>query len=668
MASTDANGYWDTGFQAAQFGDGTATALLVSGFTGAVGNDIDANNDGVIDNVLWTAILDDVAVADGGSSDYTYSTSTLQATTPGGSGTVGGASRLPNSTDTNTTDDWTRNDFDGAGIPALDPGSPALFEAENTRGAENAEAVPSVLPGPLINEFVFDHLGVDTEEYIEIAGSINSEYSRFSLLAIEGAITPTVEITPLQGIITRVYGIGTTNGEGTYNIELDTDEFDFDTVTLLLVQDFAGALGDDIDTDNDGNIDTVLWTNIADDVALTNGNPANTTYSAVVLDNTFGTGGSTPRGASRIPNATDTDNTSDWTENDFDGFGLPGFTGSPSPTEANNTPDAANTIPSATAPEWLGYNDSWNTATNWSTGAVPTSLDDVLIPAAPVGGTQPVLDVNAAVDTLNIEAGASLDLATFSLTAESGVTNEGTLRQTQAATAVNTPVTFLNIQNIAGDTDQYFGVIVTPTASSLGNVTVSVEGNQPYCDSELATLLSRCFEIVPQSVQSADIRFYYEQAEQNGQPANDLRLWLFGSSPWLNGSSTDIYTYSEAGTSCASAYCSFTADEVTQYGQMTGGVYNIFVWLGYTADWNDPANWSIGSIPTLGDTVMISGTAVGGNMPVLDGAANANDLNLEIGATIDLNGFTLTVQGNLDNSGTLTVGNGTLAVNGNVSN
>jgi hypothetical protein len=38
------------------------TYLLVTGFTGAAGGDIDANDDGVIDNAPWTAVIDAVAV------------------------------------------------------------------------------------------------------------------------------------------------------------------------------------------------------------------------------------------------------------------------------------------------------------------------------------------------------------------------------------------------------------------------------------------------------------------------------------------------------------------------------------------------------------------------------------------------------------------------------
>jgi hypothetical protein len=57
------------------------THLLVSGFTGATGNDLDTDNDGVLDLTPWTAIVDGVAIVGtatlgcagtSGTSEYTY--------------------------------------------------------------------------------------------------------------------------------------------------------------------------------------------------------------------------------------------------------------------------------------------------------------------------------------------------------------------------------------------------------------------------------------------------------------------------------------------------------------------------------------------------------------------------------------------------------------------
>ena len=46
--------------------------VLVSGFTGAQGQDLDTNDDGVIDVTPWTSVVDAIGVTDGGPSDKVY--------------------------------------------------------------------------------------------------------------------------------------------------------------------------------------------------------------------------------------------------------------------------------------------------------------------------------------------------------------------------------------------------------------------------------------------------------------------------------------------------------------------------------------------------------------------------------------------------------------------
>lgn len=53
------------------FENSSATYLLVQGFTGAVGSDLDANNDGALDSLPWTALLDAVSLRDA-AGDFAY--------------------------------------------------------------------------------------------------------------------------------------------------------------------------------------------------------------------------------------------------------------------------------------------------------------------------------------------------------------------------------------------------------------------------------------------------------------------------------------------------------------------------------------------------------------------------------------------------------------------
>lgn len=143
VGTTNAGGYW---IDDEDMENGTVTILLVEGFTGSVGNDIDTDDNGVIDNAPWTRIVDDVATTDGGGSDIAYSSTVLAAFFDGSPFGAGGASRIPDGTDTDTTGDWTRNDFSGFGFPGF-PGTPALGEAENTPAAANAAI--TVLTDPI---------------------------------------------------------------------------------------------------------------------------------------------------------------------------------------------------------------------------------------------------------------------------------------------------------------------------------------------------------------------------------------------------------------------------------------------------------------------------------------------------------------------------------------
>ncbi|WP_238146902.1 ExeM/NucH family extracellular endonuclease [Ornithinimicrobium murale] len=136
VGTTDDAGLWALDLPANRVQNGTLTLLLVAGYTGASGTVIDADLDGVIDNEPWTEVLDSVAILDGNAGDLVYSDAVLADGYDGESFAPGGASRIPDGTDTDTAADWVRNDFDKAGFPGFD-GPPAPGQAWNTPGAPN---------------------------------------------------------------------------------------------------------------------------------------------------------------------------------------------------------------------------------------------------------------------------------------------------------------------------------------------------------------------------------------------------------------------------------------------------------------------------------------------------------------------------------------------------
>ncbi len=320
VGTTDADGYWWTGFNSDEFENESYTILLVDGWSGSDGADLDVGDDGTLDSTPWTSVLDSVAVLDGGANDHSYLSQTdLMPNFDGDSFPPGGASRIANGTDTDSVGDWTRNDWDGAGFPGQ-TGTLSATEAVNTPGIENSTSLPPAAP-PVLNEIVSDHTGADTEEFVEIFGDATADFSDYWILAIDGA-----------GQTDNAIQAGNTNAQGFWVSSLGADALSDDTVTFLLVETWSGSLGQDLDTNDDGTFDLTPWTTLVDDVGFDRG--AGLIYST----SDVGTAG----GGSRLPNGLDMDQSADWQGNDFDGAGLPGFGGTPAQGEAWNTPGVVN--------------------------------------------------------------------------------------------------------------------------------------------------------------------------------------------------------------------------------------------------------------------------------------------------------------------------------------
>ncbi len=209
----------------------------------------------------------------------------------------------------------------------------------NTYGAVNTnQTFGTVEVIPVINEFVFNHTGADTDEFVEVYTTPDTDLSTYWLLEIEGDGTG-------AGVIDEVLQLGTTNSDGYFTTTLGGNIYENGTVTLLLVENFTGTAGQNLDTDNDGVLDTQPWAALVDAIAVSDGGSDDVVYSEVVLAPSFDGIANTVGGASRIPNGVNTNTSSDWTRNDFEGAGLPSFpTVIAAPGEAQNTPGAENIV------------------------------------------------------------------------------------------------------------------------------------------------------------------------------------------------------------------------------------------------------------------------------------------------------------------------------------
>ena len=242
---------------------------------------------------------------------------------------------------------------------------------------------------PVINEFSASTTGTDVE-YVELFGTAGADYSAYTLLEIEG------DSESNEGTVDEVIATGTADAAGFWLANLAANTLENGTLTLLLVKNFSGALGADLDTNDDGVLDSAPWEALVDAVAVNDGGAGDLTYGMPALGPNYdGQSDFAPGGASRIPDGADTDTAADWVRNDFDLAGIPGYTGTPIPGEAYNTPGAPNrAVPTADVPPTVASTSPTNGAT-----AVPVTENITLTFSEAV-------DVTAAAISIACPAGA----------------------------------------------------------------------------------------------------------------------------------------------------------------------------------------------------------------------------------------------------------------------
>ncbi|MCA9622833.1 MAG: DUF4215 domain-containing protein, partial [Myxococcales bacterium] len=185
----------------------------------------------------------------------------------------------------------------------------------STTGMQNAGATTGIqyacnTPGSLVsgatmvafgtlglNEIRIDQPGADNDEFIELNGVPGWDLTGSSVVVIgdgtggSGVIEETIDLNGLSiwdfGIV-YFYVV-----ETTYTIDNFEDlrrPLNFengDNVTFMLVEGFTGAIGDDLDGDDNGTLDVTPWTSIVDEVSLLQQpNPPTTTewaYSSITV-------------------------------------------------------------------------------------------------------------------------------------------------------------------------------------------------------------------------------------------------------------------------------------------------------------------------------------------------------------------------------------------------
>ena len=160
----------------------------------------------------------------------------------------------------------------GAGLIQADAAFAALDALVNPPPPPPAPPAPPLA----INEVRIDQAGADTDEYFELVGSAGESLDGLSYIVIgdgSGGSGVIESVTDLSG--------QTVGSNGFFLVAEDTDTLgatpdlvaslnfeNSDNVTHLLVRGFTGSSGDDLDTDDDGVLDTTPWSAVVDSVAF----------------------------------------------------------------------------------------------------------------------------------------------------------------------------------------------------------------------------------------------------------------------------------------------------------------------------------------------------------------------------------------------------------------
>lgn len=235
-----------------------STVLLVEGFTGSAGDDLDTDNDGTFDVMPWTRILDGVSFVDGdGTPDFSYASSVVG---PDGNFAPAGAARSPDG-----TGDFEQLDFgdQSSDTPGETNVATADFTLELLHFTDQEAASAAVTDAPnlsaVLNALRAQDVGDDGLPDNTLTLSSGDAFIPSLFFNASEAVYGSAGIADIQ----------IQNELGVQAIALGNHEFDFGTATLaglidgsaegsILDADFAGAMFPYLSTNLDFSTDENL--------------------------------------------------------------------------------------------------------------------------------------------------------------------------------------------------------------------------------------------------------------------------------------------------------------------------------------------------------------------------------------------------------------------------
>jgi hypothetical protein len=165
-----------------------------------------------------------------------------------------------------------------------------------------------------------------------------------------------------------------------------------------------------------------------------------------------------------------------------------------------------------------------------------------------------------AAHNLIVQSGGTLDMTTFSLGVNGGLTNSGALRQQKTLGAAYYDAAFF-------DTGGYGGLKLNPSGFNLGPTTVQIRGGQD-CTSVPGETAKRCFDIAPTTSPGSPgvaVTFYFTAADLPvGHTCETVELYHHDGITWSQPITRDL-TYGTAGRICSGALYSIRVTGVTDF-------------------------------------------------------------------------------------------------------
>jgi len=236
------------------------------------------------------------------------------------------------------------------------------------------------------------------------------------------------------------------------------------------------------------------------------------------------------------------------------------------------------------------------------------------------------------------------------------------------------------------------GFVSTGTVSFVGPATTSiVSGNTTFRNLQVpTTATNKTIQFAAGSVttigNSGTLNIAGTSGNlvslESGSPGSQWQLDVSQASvktvDWATVSDSDLLGADPAGTIAPTNTTDSGGNDRNQAAGATGddpnddGAWWDFPVTAYTWDggggdglWGTATNWSPDGIPGILDSITIP-TAGGPFSVALDSARSINNVTIESGATLNLDGFALTITGTFSNDGTLELHGGeTFSINGN---